>query len=256
MKVDLNKLLAGLLLLVSAMVAAQNDRLFEEANTLYNEGRYQEALQQYKKISESGVHSAELYYNMGNTYYKLNNIAPSILYYEKALVLDPDDADVKVNLAYARNMTIDDIQELPRTGIARLFNGVIGKLGYETWTYLSIASMFLFVALFIAYYFAYAQSRKRLLFAGSGIVLIFSLVSLLFAFQLRSVEQAQNPAIVFAEETTVKSEPNLGSDEVFRLHEGTKVFILDSMNDWRKIRLTDGKEGWLPGNELRVVKDF
>ena len=83
-----------------------------------------------------------------------------------------------------------------------------------------------------------------------------SIVSVIFAFQQRRLVNERDPAIVFAEETTVKAEPNLGSDEVFRLHEGTKVFILDTMSNWKKIRLADGKIGWLPADELRRVKDF
>ncbi|WP_224488442.1 SH3 domain-containing protein [Robertkochia flava] len=255
-KFSLRELFTGLLLFVLTSVGAQNDQLFEEGNKLYNEGAYQEAIQRYKKISESGMHSPELYFNMGNAYYKINEIAPSILYYEKALVLDPEDEDVRVNLAYARNMTIDAIEEMPQTGISKLVNGIIGTLDYRMWSYLAIGAMFLFVTLFIAYYFAYAQGRKRLLFAGSGVSLLLSLVCLLFAFQQRTLLSQRNPAIVFAQETTVKSEPNLGSEEIFRLHEGTKVFILDTLNNWKKIRLSDGKEGWLPEDELRVVKDF
>lgn len=249
-------LLLGVFFLSGHSLMAQNMELFEKGNALYNAKDYQGALEQYRKISDNGVHSAELYFNMGNAYYKLNQIAPSILYYEKALMLDPDDKDIEVNLSYARNMTIDDIEEMPQTGISKLVNGVIGQLSYQSWTRTAIITMFLFVGFFIAYYFAYTQGRKRLLFAiGSG-WLFLSVLSLLFAFQQRRIVRENDPAIVFAEETTVMAEPNLGSDEVFRLHEGTKVFILDTMSSWKKIRLADGKVGWLPEDELRAVKDF
>lgn len=252
----MSKLIAGLFLLWASLLGAQNAELFDEGNELYNQGDYQGAIERYQKISDNGLHSAELYFNMGNAYYKLNQIAPSILYYEKALLLDPEDQDVEVNLTYARNMTIDDIEELPQTGISRIVNGLIGTFSYHTWTYFAIGAMLVFVILFIAYYYAYGQSRKRLLFAVGGVFLFLSVLSVVFAFQQRSLIDQRNPAIVFAEETTVKSEPNLGSDEIFRLHEGTKVFILDTMNNWKKIRLADGKVGWLPEDELRSVKDF
>lgn len=236
--------------------SAQQGSLFEAGNELYNQGEYLGAIDKYKEIIATGKHSSELYFNMGNAYYKMDRIAPSILYYEKALLLDPDDEDVKVNLAYARNMTIDDIDALPQTGFSKLTRGLLGTFTYGVWSYLAIGGMLLFVLFFIGYYFAYREGRKRLLFAVSGGWLFLSLLCLLFAFQQRKWERNYDPAIVFAHETTVKSEPNLGSDEIFRLHEGTKVFILDAMHDWNKIRLADGKEGWLPSDELQRIKDF
>lgn len=237
-------------------VFAQHNTWFEEANELYNQGEYEAAIERYEKISEAGKHSAALYFNMANAYYKLNRIAPSILNYERALLLDPEDKDIGINLAYARNMTIDDIDELPKTGISRLVNGLIGTFSYRVWTWLAIGLMSLFVLFFIWYYFAVSQGKKRMFFTLSGLMLILSVLSLVFAFQQRNLERSVRPAIVFAEETTVKSEPNLGSEEVFRLHEGTKVFILDTLHNWKKIRLADGKIGWLPADELRAVKDF
>ncbi|MBL7471898.1 tetratricopeptide repeat protein [Robertkochia sediminum] len=239
-----------------ATANAQQGSLFETGNELYNQGEYQAAIDTYKEILAAGEHSPEVYFNMGNAYYKMDRIAPSILYYEKALFLDPDDEDVKVNLAYARNMTIDDIDALPKTGFAKLTRGLLGAFTYSVWSYLAIVGMLLFVLFFIGYYFADREGRKRLLFAISGGWVFLSLLCLLFAFQQRKWERNYDPAIVFASETTVKSEPNLGSDEIFRLHEGTKVFILDAMHDWKKIRLADGKEGWLPAEELQRIKDF
>ena len=250
------RLLTGLFFLIATLGHAQYDTIFEKGNKLYNAKDYHGALEQYKTISDSGFHSAELYFNMGNAHYKLNQIAPSILNYERALLMDPEDKDIKVNLAYAKNMTIDDIDEMPQTGVSKVVNAVIGKFSYQTWSYIAIGTMLLFVGFFIGYYFSFSQGRKRLLFATSSVWLFISVVSLVFAFQQRKIANERDPAIVFAEETTVKAEPNLGSDEVFRLHEGTKVFILDTMNNWKRIRLADGKVGWLPADELQRVKDF
>lgn len=137
----------GLLLFVFAVAGAQHTELFEEGNELYNEGEYQLAIERYRSISDQGVHSPELYFNIGNAYYKLDKIAPSILYYEKALLLDPNDEDVKVNLEYARNMTIDDIEELPQSALSKLTRSVVGIFGHRSWSYLAIGSMFLFVFL-------------------------------------------------------------------------------------------------------------
>lgn len=242
--------------LVSYFSIAQNEELFEQANTLYNEGKYQEAINNYLKISESGKHSPSLYFNLGNSYYKLNQVAPSIYYYEKALLLAPGDADIKNNLLYAQNMTVDAIDALPQTGFSRLFQKIIGKLSYDSWGILSIVFMVLFVTGFLLYYFSVYQEKKRLFFIISMFCLLISLLSLFFSFNQYNYIKNQNPAIVFAKEIGVNAEPNNRSEEVFVLHEGTKVNVEDEMNDWKKITLADGKTGWLPASEIKEVKNF
>jgi len=109
-------------LLICGLGFSQNSQLFEEANTLYNEAQYYEALDKYTQILDSGEHSAELYFNMGNAHYKLNNIAPSIYFYEKALLLKPNDKEIKNNIAFARNMTIDAIDKVPEIGFSSIVN--------------------------------------------------------------------------------------------------------------------------------------
>jgi len=242
--------------LVSCFSIAQNEQLFEQANTLYNEGKYQEAINNYLKISESGEHSASLYFNLGNSYYKLNQIAPSIYYYEKALLLAPGDTDIKNNLLYAQNMTVDAIDALPQTGFSRIFQKIIGKLSYNSWGILSILFMVLFVTGFLLYYFSVYQEKKRLFFIISMFCLLISLLSLSFSFSQYNYIQNQDPAIVFAKEIGVNAEPNNRSEEVFVLHEGTKVNVEDEMDDWKKITLADGKTGWLPASEIKEVKNF
>ncbi|MCX2680595.1 tetratricopeptide repeat protein [Galbibacter sp. EGI 63066] len=243
-------------MLLSFVGFSQNEELFKEGNDLYNNGEYQEAVEKYLQISENGQHSAALYYNLGNGYYKLNQIAPSIYYYEKALLLKPNDADVKNNLQFAKNMTIDAIEELPQTGIDKIVNNMLGTFSYATWGVLSIAFMILFVLAFLLYYFSSYHTKKRLYFALSILCVIIALTSLGFAYHQYGVAQKNNPAIIFAAETSVMSEPNMGSGEIFQLHEGTKVNVLDQLGEWKKIKLDDGKVGWLPSSELKEIKDF
>ena len=106
------------ILLLSLSASAQQNALFDSATKAYNAGEYQSAVDIYLEILESGKHSPELYYNLGNAYYKLNQIAPSIYYYEKALLLKPNDVEIKNNLGYAQNMTLDAIDTMPETGFA------------------------------------------------------------------------------------------------------------------------------------------
>lgn len=123
------KIYIGLLFLFSVgIVQGQNNALFDQATEAYNVGEYQKAIESYEKILENGEHSANLYYNMGNAYYKQNQIAPSIYYYEKALLLQPNDPEIENNLAYAKNMTLDAIESLPETGLSKIYHNIVGQL--------------------------------------------------------------------------------------------------------------------------------
>lgn len=236
--------------------SAQNETLFEQANTLYNQGKYSEAIDKYTVILETGNHSASLYFNLANANYKLNNIAPSIYYYEKALQLAPNDNDIKNNIAFARNMTIDAIDTIPEAGLTKLLNNITNTFNFDAWSKIAVALVFGFVVLFLIYYFAYSSVKKRLAFIGSISALILCFVSVLFAFHNYNLKKRDKPAIVFAQECKVKSEPNLRSDEAFRLHEGTKVQVLDTIGQWRKIKLSDGKTGWISSNDIKLLNDF
>lgn len=252
----MRKLLSIVVFSVSLFAYAQNDALFKDANNFYNEGKYQDAITNYLKILETGQHSASLYYNLGNAYYKLNQIAPSVYYYEKALQLAPNDADVKNNLLFAQNMTIDAIEVMPQTEISKQLENIIGKFSYHTWAIASVICMFLFAAGFLSYYFSVYQRKKRLFFTVSLIALVACMLSFVFAYHQYHRVKRERPAIVFEKEIGVKSEPNSRSEEVFLLHEGTKVNVQDELGEWKKIRLVNGKIGWIPAEALKEIKDF
>ncbi len=243
-------------LLISILGNAQNGALFEKATELYNNGAYEGAIENYEQILSNGEHSAALYYNLGNCYYKLNQIAPSIYNYEKALLLDPGDKEIQNNLAFARQMTIDAIEPLPETGLARIYNSLIGVLSFDQWAYLAIAFVILFVLAYLAYYFLKYSSQKRVAFITSMVALILTALFIAFAFVQHKYYNAEQPAIVFASECLVKSEPNNRSTEVFLLHEGTKVQVVEGLEEYKKIELADGKTGWVLQEDIRMLKDF
>ncbi|MDH7447317.1 tetratricopeptide repeat protein [Aquimarina sp. 2201CG14-23] len=239
--------------LISIVSIAQDDQVFQKANTLYNQEQYQEAIDAYKSIIASGQESAELYYNLGNANYKLSNIGPSIYYYEKALELSPNDEDIKNNLAFANNATVDAIDVIPEGVISRTINGFTNMFSFDAWAWISVCCVIVFVVLFMLYYAARISSKKRLFFLGSWVSLIIGLFAIFFAFKQYGFIQNNQYAIVFAQETTIKSEPNLRSEEVFELHEGTKVKVTETVNDWKKIKLADGKIGWIPATDLKEL---
>ncbi|SDR82967.1 SH3 domain-containing protein [Gillisia sp. Hel1_33_143] len=234
-------------------VAAQNDSLFDKANTAYNEGDYNAAISNYQKIIDQGEASSELYYNLANAHYKLSHIAPSVYYYEKALKLDPNDKDVKNNLAFANNMVIDDIKEVPKAGISNSFNNFVNTLSYNTWAWIGVLFSALFAVFFILYYFSISPRFKRVFFGVAMVAVILMIFSVISGFHQKSNIQDSKFAIVFAEEVAVRSEPNLRGDEQFTLHEGTKIEVLNTYQNWVKLQLANGDQGWLEKNSLKFL---
>ena len=245
-----------IVILFDSFLYGQSNEAFEEANACYNDGDYQEAIDIYTSILEEGQHSAELYYNIGNAHYKLNNVAPSIYYYEKALLLNPNDKDLLNNMAYAKNMTIDAIEVVPEVGFSKLIKTFTNTMSFDNWAKLSVSLVILFVLLFLMYYFSQITGKKRLAFITSVLSLILAFIALGFAFNSYDLNQKNNPAIVFVKESQVKSEPNLRSAGAFEIHEGTKVQVIDTVSNWKKIRLSDGKSGWVSNEDIKMIKDF
>ncbi len=240
----------------NGILFSQNELLFEQGNTLYNEGKYAEAIDKYEAILKTNQHSAELYFNLANSHYKLSNVAPSVYYYEKALQLKPKDKDILNNKAFANNMTVDDIAIIPEVGLSKFVRKASTSMTYNAWAKLTVFLVVLFVILVLFYYFSYTTNKKRLSFVGSFIVLLLTLMSLGFSFHNFSLQKSNNPAIVFAQESKVKSEPNLRSNEVFTIHEGTKVQVIDAVSNWKEIKLGDGKTGWIVSDDIKLLNDI
>ncbi len=253
---SMKKLVLYLCFLSFSFGFSQNKTLFEEATELYNKGEYSKAVENYDQILKNGEHSAQLYFNMGNCYYKLNAIGPSIYYYEKALLLDPNDDEILNNLVYAQNMRLDAIENMPKTEIAQFYESVVSLFSFDQWAYLAIAFIILFVLGYLAYFFLRFANQKRLAFIVGIFALALGVMSVLMAYLQRQEFKRDNPAIVFSKEVRVSSEPNNNSEMVFTLHEGTKVNVLDQLDDWKKIRISDGQTGWLLGDSIKLLKDF
>ena len=239
-----------------SLAFGQNEDLFHKGIESYNTGNYSEAISHYESILENGEHSAALYFNLGNCYYKMNRIAPSIYYYEKALLLDPNDEEIQNNLTFARQMTLDAIEEMPETGLAKIYNSTTRALSYEQWGLLSLIFVGLGIVGYIVYYLLGYATYKRIAFTASLVLMIMGFAFVAFAYIGQRDYKKDQPAIIFAEAITVRSEPNRRSEPVFELHEGTKVLVLDQLEDWNKIQLANGQEGWLPESEIRLLKDF
>jgi len=245
-----------LTLSIGVQAAAQDNSLFDKATEAYNKGRYDEAISYYEQILESGGHSAAVYFNLGNSYYKKNEIAPSIYYYEKALLLEPGDPETRNNLRFAQNMTLDAITPLPQTDLQRLYRRLIFALSLDGWAYAGIFFVLLFVGAYLFFLGSDTPNRKRIGLITSLTSLMLAVVCTTLSYLQYRAYRKDQPAIVFAREVPVRSEPNERSTSAFLLHEGTKVQVLDSLNEWRKIQLADGQNGWIAAESIRLLKDF
>jgi len=247
------KKLLFILLFVSQVFWAQT--AFEQGNQYYQKENYQAAISSFESIINSGKQSAEVYFNLGNCYYKLHKVAPAIYNYEKALLLSPNDSEIKTNLEFARKMAIDDIKIISKVGFNKLLADFTSKYYYDTWAWIAVVFAFLFLGFFAGYYFSQKTILKRVFFFGMFVWLFGIFLSAASGFYEKSRNDNEKPAIVFAETASVKSEPKISATEAFVLHEGTKVYILESIANWKKVELTDETTGWIEESAIKEIKN-
>lgn len=252
----MKKYLFLLLIIASNLKAQSVDELFISANNLYKEGDYARAIEMYKAIEVKENVSSALYYNLGNCYYKLNKVAATIYNYEKALLLDPLNEDAATNLIFAKRLTLDNIEELPKTFLQKFNENVLQKLSYNAWAGIAITFSFLGTLFFLLFYFSRISSKKRSYFILSTLSFLCLIVSVFITINQHNIKKNTVEAIIFAESAIVKNAPTLNSEAIFTLHEGTKVNVLDGVDNWKKIKLADGKTGWMNAEELKVFTLF
>ena len=223
------------------------------ADSAYVRGEYQEAIKGYESLLKSGA-SAELYYNLGNAYYRTENITRAVLNYERALLLSPGDADIRFNLQIARSKTIDKIVPESEMFFVTWYRSLINLMSVDGWARMALVSLALVIVLFLVYLFSARVWMQKLGFFGGAILLVAFVLSNIFAWQQSQNLLYRQGAIVIAPSVTVKSTPAQNGTDLFILHEGTKVVITDgSMKNWREIRLADGKKGWLESKKIEVI---
>ncbi|OIQ19356.1 MAG: BatE protein [Flavobacterium sp. MedPE-SWcel] len=227
---------------------------FEEGNTLYTDGKYSEAAKKYESVLENKQESAEVYFNLANAYYKMNRVAPAIYNYEKALLLKPNYKDATINLGYAQKMAIDDIQAVPEVGFSKMVYNFTGAYHYDAWAWGAVVGAILFLLLFVGYYFAGTTTLKRVFFVGMFMTLLGIIVAILSAVFVKSEGAKERPAIVYEEVVSVKSEPRDTAPDAFILHEGSKVYVTETLGNYKKIELADETEGWIEKDAIKELK--
>lgn len=224
------------------------------ADDAYVAGDYEQAIQLYEQILETQGEAAAVYYNLGNSYYKTSQIAKAILNYERALLLNPGDDDIRFNLELARSKTVDHITPLSEMFFITWAKDLAGLFSSDVWAKCAIAFFLLFIIVVSLYIFGHKLAVRKVSFFLALFFLVVCIVSNVSASYQKNLRQNQQSAIVMLPTVSVKSTPDKSGTDLFVLHEGCKVEIKDnSMSNWKEIRLPDGNVGWLPVSSIEVI---
>ena len=250
--------LIALLLVLPIGLQAQSlsypDSLWNAGVEAYGAGDYRGALKDWQDVQATGLMSKELYYNLGNAYFKDGQLAPSILWYERALRLDPSDDDIRYNLEYARSLAQDRIEEVPEIFFEQWGHAICYLLPSNVWAVIGLIGFALLVVCVLLYLLGSTPGRRKLGFFASIAALLIAFLGWDFAQWQRQEAKRQDLAIVMRPVSSVKSSPSeTGAKDLFILHEGTRVRILDNVSGFTNIELADGRQGWIPAKDLEVI---
>jgi tetratricopeptide (TPR) repeat protein len=241
------------LFISTAFSQGSNKDKYYQGVTFFTAGSYKEALQVWTDIYNTGYRSANLDYSMGNAYFKLNNIPLAILFYERAYLLKPTDEDINYNLQVARTLIVDRFQEIPELFFIKWYNFVSLSLQTNTWAKISIISFIFFLLLLSLYIYSQRHRYKVIGFWLAIAFIILSLTSFAFTARNKSLVYDSHKAIISSPVVSGKSSPDKSGNDIFVLHEGTKVTVEDEVGEWTEIRLSDGNKGWIPLNSNIII---
>ena len=224
-----------------------------EGDSAYIRNDFASAIQIYESLLRKGE-SSDVYYNLGNSYYKINEIAKAILNYEKALLLQPGNGDIRANLEIARGKTVDKVEVVPEIFFVTWTKALINSMSVDSWAIWGIVSFLLLIVSLYFFIFSKQVVLKKVGFIAGIIFLIVVVMANVFASKQKEELLNRDTAIIMSPSVTVRSTPSENGTSLFILHEGHKVNIKDdSMKDWKEIRLEDGKVGWVPVGSIEII---
>jgi tetratricopeptide (TPR) repeat protein len=233
--------------------ASQVNATMEKGNIFYRDGEYEKAIEEFNKLVDEGYLGTSLFYNLGNSYYRIGKIGLAILYYEKALKLSPSDEDIKHNLNFASLSTVDRIQPLPTFFLFEWWETILGSFTENGWAYIIFILYLLVIFLAGSYFFARSiRQQKLVLFSGVAALLVLAISISLLVVKINR-EATVKSGVILEQFVTVKSSPDPKSTDAFVIHEGLKVNLEDNLDEWIKIRLADGKVGWIENNYVEQI---
>lgn len=243
-----------IILIPFLLVANENSSdLFTKGNNAYAEKNYDAAKEFYIQLLEQDYQSPELYYNLGNTCYQLNETGPAVLYYEKALKYAPDDEDIQFNLKMA-NLRVSDISAEP-TNLLYLsgFKSMLVNFASDRWSVISLIFLWVAFVLFFTFLWLKKAFLKRLSFFTGLFALLLSFVFIIFSLQQLNYTTSKKSAIIMVTNTYVKSSPSEESTDLFILREGVKVKVMDKVDHWLKVKFSEEKVGWIEADKLGLI---
>lgn len=254
MKTIMKCVLAVLLFFGAAnLYANDNMQLWNKANDAYSMGQYESALGDWLQIENAGEHSYKLYYNIGNAYYKLGSMGKAILYYEKALKLNPAGEDAKINLQIAKLQTLDKIETVPEFILTTWTKDIRNMMSSNSWAYVSLGLFAVVALLMLLFKFAPTTGGRKFSFVLACVVMLFAIFAVIFSVSLRVNANSEDEAVVMLPVSNVKSAPNATGNNLFILHEGSKVEILEEAGKWLRIEISDGRQGWIQKSDVEVI---
>lgn len=240
------------LLLFSNKINSNNEE-FAQANSFYQKGDFEKAKEIYEKLVNRGIRDERLFFNLGNTYYRLSEFHLAILYYERAKILCPFDEDINFNLQIANLRVVDKFEPVPKFFLTQWWENLRDRFNSSQWAIVSIVSIWLSaIAYFLFLIVRTALGKKITFLLGSILILLFLFASLL-SYSRYKFENTHNFAIVFSTNAYIKSSPEENATDLFILHQGTKVQLIDQVGNWLKIRLPNGNIGWIKREEIEVI---
>jgi tetratricopeptide (TPR) repeat protein len=228
-------------------------QLFNEANESYQRSEYKYAVELYEQVLSQGVVSPELYYNLGNAYFKSNMMGPAIINYERALRLRPMDEDIQHNLSVARTRIVDRIEQRPMLFYERWWLAAWTMQSLDGWAISSIVFIVLLLACTSLYLFSRVLGVKKASFFAMLLMLMLVLLSLIFTRKQYNSLNSEREAIIMQTRVTAKSSPSMQSPDLFLLHEGTKITIRNTLGEWLEISLPNGNVGWIKQETMEII---
>ncbi len=236
-----------------AIVSVQAQNIQKMAEKAYVKGDYQRVIQIYEFMLKQNGESADLYYNLGNAYYKSDQIAPAILNYERALLLAPGDEDIRQNLEIARLKTVDKITPIGSFLLADWVNAIQMKTSSNGWSVTGVLMFILFISALFIYFFSGRVWMKKVSFFGGIVVLLFCISANYFAYAQKLRLTERNQGIIFTPSVVVKSTPDDTGTDLFVVHQGTKVKLTDKVGEWTRVQLEDGNDGWIKEENFKQI---
>ena len=241
------------MMMVVAEVSATTDSLYQKANSFYQKGEYETALNVYRDIVDTGFESSDLYYNMGNAAYRSNSIGYAVLYYEKALKLDPSHEDALHNLGFISRYRVDTFEQVPELFFRSWTDALVKSLSEQVWSILTIILFSIILVNLLIYLFSHRLFIKKTGFVTAVIGMVLFIISLSSALAQHRNIIRPDAGIILSPSVVVKSSPSDTGTELFILHEGTRVRVNEKVSGWRNIRVIDGREGWIQAIDFESI---